>query len=73
MMENGFSQLEAVHTSRDEQTDRSGKFSGDVGLKNAFAFLGVSLGTSQEHTDLTREEVSREKYHTPNSLFAKMR
>jgi len=73
MMENGFSQLEAVHTSRDEQTDRSGKFSGDVGLKNSFAFLGVSWGKDQEHLDSTREEVSREKYHTPNSLFAKMR
>lgn len=73
MMENGFSQLEAVHTSRDEQSGHSEKFSGDVGLKNTFAFLGVSLGTGREHANLTREEVSREKYHTPNSLFARMR
>lgn len=75
MMEGGFSQLETIKTTQTEQEDKSRRYSGEVGFKNVFAFLGVSLGTEKTAKGQTGEsqEVTKEKVHTPNSLFAQMR
>jgi len=75
MMEGGFSQLETIKTTQSSQDERSRKFSGEIGVKNVFAFLGISLGGEHSKKDQASEsqELFRERVHTPNSLFAKLR
>lgn len=74
-MEDGFSYLETVKTARSEQADKSLKYSGEFGIKNALAFIGISLGGEKTGKEQTAgsQEGTKEKVHTPNSLFAKMR
>jgi hypothetical protein len=74
-MEDGFSYLETVKTARSEQADKSLKYSGEFGIKNALAFIGISLGGEKTGKEQTAgsQEGTKEKVHTPSSLFAKMR
>jgi hypothetical protein len=74
-MEGGLAQLETVRTSDTEQADRTTRFSGDVGLRDAFAFVGIKLGGERNATNQTgsSREATVEKMHTPNSLFARVR
>lgn len=75
MMEDGLAQLETVRTTQNEQGEESSRFSGDVGLKDAFAFSGVKFGGERSSSAQTgaSTESTMEKVHTPNSLFAKVR
>jgi hypothetical protein len=75
MIEEGFNQLETVKSREyvDESTSKRG--SAEIGVSNVFAFLGVSLGGAREtnKSDESEKEILKEKVHTPNSLFARMR
>lgn len=75
MMEGGFSQLETIKTTQSEQEDKTRRMSGDIGVTNAFSFLGISLGGERSTKAQTggEQEVTTEKVHTPNSLFARLR
>lgn len=44
MMEGGLSQQATVKTTESGYTEGSTRFSGDIGTKNVFAFLGFSVG-----------------------------
>jgi hypothetical protein len=75
MMERGFSQLETI-TSRqagEEAAERG--VSGGIGFANVFGLLNVSLGGARSRREQSEssEEVSAQRVHTPNSLFARMR
>jgi hypothetical protein len=75
MMEGGFAQLQTIKETRTEQEGNDRKVSGQVGVSNAFSFLGIQFGgergTHQTTGDV--QEVQSEKVHTPDSLFARMR
>jgi hypothetical protein len=75
MMEGGLSQLETIKTTQTGQHDFASRHSADIGVKNVFALLGVSLGGERSKKEQTSEsqEVTSERVHTPNSLFARMR
>ena len=75
VQEDGFSQLSTLRTSTsDSETTKNG-LGASIGVSNVFALLGVSFsgerGKEKGFQDQT--EVSREKVHTPTSLFAKCR
>jgi hypothetical protein len=75
MMERGFSQLETITSRRAGQVDAERDLSGEIGFGNVFGLLNVSLGggrSRREHSE-DAQEVSAERVHTPNSLFARMR
>ncbi len=75
MMEDGLSQLQTVKSTHASNQDISSKYSGEIGVKNVFAFLGVSLGGDRSKTAQSGEtkEIVQERVHTPNSLFSKVR
>src|SRR5690349_11991969 len=75
MMEGGYAQLQSVKATRTDQEERTNKLSGEVGVTNAFAFLGIKLGGERASEKKTggSEEVSTERVHTPDSLFARLR
>lgn len=75
IIDNGFSQMETIKTGNNAANTESDNLKGEVGLSNTFAFLkfGVSANTNLEKTKNTVEEVVKDKIHTPNSLFSKMR
>jgi hypothetical protein len=75
IMEGGFSQFESVKATRTEQEDKSNKVSGQAGVSNAFGFFGITLGGERAHQRQTGDikEVTSERVHTPDSLFARMR
>jgi hypothetical protein len=75
MMEEGLSQLQNVKTTQTDQQDASRRYSGDVGVKNVFSFLGVSLGAERASKKQRNEmqEITTERVYTPNALFARMR
>jgi hypothetical protein len=75
MMEGGLVQLESVRTTQNEQAERASRFSGDLGLKDAFAFIGVKFGGERSSSSQagSSQESTMEKVHTPNSLFARVR
>jgi len=75
VQEDGFSQLSTLRTSTsDSETTKNG-IGASIGVSNVFALLGVSFsgdkGKEKGFQDQT--ELSREKVHTPTSLFAKCR
>jgi hypothetical protein len=75
MMEDGFSFLQNIKSTYAEKQGSEWHLESEVGVKNVFAFLGISLkagGTKKDQTGLTNE-TSSERVHTPNSLFGKMR
>ena len=75
MMEGGLSQFESVQTTESVGQQQASRISGDVGVRNVFAFLGVSFGGEKSggSTATSAQQVSKEKIYTPNALFAKMR
>ncbi len=75
MMEGGISHIQSIRTSETSQDGKESRVSGEVGVKNVFALLGVSLGgnrTKKEQVDTSRDTYE-ERVHTPNSLFARVR
>jgi hypothetical protein len=75
MMEGGISQLQRIRITESNQENRDNKIAGDIGVKNAFALLGVTLGGERSRKEQTGtvNEKTEERVHTPNSLFAKVR
>jgi hypothetical protein len=74
-MEGGYAQLENVKTTRSDEEGKSSKMSGDVGVTNAFAFLGIKFGAERgtESKIGDTQERTSERVHTPDSLFARLR
>ncbi len=75
MMENGFSHIESMRDIQATHEDKKDRMHGEIGLKNVFALLGVSIGAETLKNDQSQssKEVTRQRIHTPNSLFSKMR
>jgi hypothetical protein len=75
IIDNGFSQMETIKTGNNSGNSESGSLKGEVGLSNTFAFLklGVSADNKSEKSKSALEEITKDKIHTPNSLFSKMR
>jgi len=75
VQEDGFSQLSTLRTSsNDSETTKNG-VGASIGVSNVFALLGVTFsGEHGKEKGLQEQrELSREKVHTPTSLFAKCR
>lgn len=75
IIEDGFSQIESVKAGQTSDILTSKGVSGEIGVNNVFAFLKFGLGGNytKENKTNQQEEKSREKIHTPNSLFSKLR
>lgn len=75
IIDNGFSQVEMIKTGLAKSDVEKESVKGEVGLSNVFAFLkfGFSGDSTTDKSSTSSEEVSKEKIHTPNSLFAKLR
>lgn len=75
IVDDGFSQVETIKTGQNTQATDKDNVKGEVGLSNVFAFLkfGISGEISAEKSKESMQEVSKEKIHTPNSLFSKLR
>jgi hypothetical protein len=75
MMEGGIAQLENIKSTRSDQEERSSKISGEIGLSNVFALLNLKLGgeKSTQRQAGDTQEISSERVHTPDSLFARLR
>lgn len=75
IIDDGFSQVETIKTGQIKSDNEKDNFKGEVGLSNVFAFLkfGFSGDYSTDKLKTGSQEVSKEKIHTPNSLFSKLR
>ena len=75
ILEDGFSTLTTIKTSTGETQDRKTTASGSIGVSNVFALLGVSFGGeyARESNTQAQSEQTKEKIHTPTSLFARLR
>ena len=74
-VEGGFSELQTVRSSESSSSGEQREVAGQIGLSNAFAFLGVGLKGSRGHKNgaETQREVSEERVFTPASLFSRLR
>jgi hypothetical protein len=74
-LEGGYAELENVKANRTVEHQQSSNISGEVGVTNAFAFLGIKLGGQRgtEHKSGDTQEITSERVHTPDSLFARLR
>lgn len=75
IQEDGFSQLSTLRTSTSDSETTQNGVGASIGVSNVFALLGVSFSAERgkEKGSQDQTEVSREKVHTPTSLFAKCR
>jgi len=75
VIENGFSRMSTIKTSTTEAETSKSDLGASIGVSNVFALLGVSFkGERGTEKDTEAEtEVSKEKVHTPTSLFSKLR
>lgn len=75
ILEDGFSQVETIKTGQNNSNSEKDSLKGEVGVNNVFAFLkfGFSADKVNDKAQQSNSEVSKEKIHTPNSLFSKMR
>jgi len=75
VLEDGFSTLSTLKTSASESDLQKSGLTGSIGVSNVFALLGVSFGAERgkERSAQEQSEITREKVHTPTSLFAKLR
>lgn len=75
MMEDGFSHVKSLKETQSEQQGENSTVSGELGISNAFALLGIKFGgeKASKSQNETSHESTEEKVHTPNSLFFKMR
>ncbi|MBI2305015.1 MAG: hypothetical protein HYU86_09775 [Chloroflexi bacterium] len=74
-LEDGFSHLSLIKTSSTDKESAGSGVGGSIGISNVFALLGVSFKGERrkEKEAIEQTEESREKIHTPSSLFAKLR
>lgn len=75
IMEDGFSQLENIKSTVSSEESKERRMGGEIGTSNIFGFLGIKIGARGKKgtSDSDKIESLKEKVHTPNSLFAKMR
>lgn len=75
VQEDGFWQLSTLRTSTSDSENTKNGIGASIGVSNVFALLGVSFSgeRGKEKGSQDQTEVSREKVHTPTSLFAKCR
>jgi hypothetical protein len=75
ILEDGFSEMQTLRKVDNTENATDKQIKGDIGISNAFGFLGVSLGGHRNKNEKagSQEEAEFKKVHTPNSLFAKMR
>lgn len=75
ILEDGFSEMQTLRKIDNAEQQTEKQIKGDIGISNAFAFLGVSLGGHRNKNEKSeiQEQSEYKKVHTPNSLFAKMR
>ena len=75
ILEDGFSQVETIKTGQNNSNSEKDSLKGEVGVNNVFAFLkfGFSADKVNDKAQQSNTKVSKEKIHTPNSLFSKMR
>jgi len=75
ILEDGFSQLSTIRTSVSESEKDQYGMGASIGVSNVFALLGVSFSgeRGKEKEAQEQKEISKEKVHTPTSLFAKLR
>lgn len=75
MMEDGFSILQNIKSTNSETKDSEKHLESEIGVRNVFAFLGVSMKAGGHKKDQAGQtnETNTERVHTPNSLFGKMR
>ncbi|MDB5055738.1 MAG: hypothetical protein JWM44_3788 [Bacilli bacterium] len=74
ILEDGFSQFSTINTSTSNASKSNGEISGEIGVSNIFALLGVKLKSALKSEDSESEQSSlkADKIHTPTSLFAKL-
>lgn len=75
VVEEGFSQLQSVKTSKKDEKETNSGLSADVGTKNVFAFLNLGLKAELNHkgAKTAEKEIQEERVFTPASLFSKLR
>lgn len=75
ILEDGFSEMQSLRTIENSENTSDKKINGEIGVSNAFGFLGISLGGSNNKGEKKGniQESEFKKVHTPNSLFSKMR
>jgi|APEBP8051072266_1049373.scaffolds.fasta_scaffold00730_12 hypothetical protein len=75
IIEDGFSQVETIKTGRSKSDSQKQSFKGEVGLSNVFALLKVNFSgdKTNQANETDQQHSSKEKIHTPNSLFSKLR
>lgn len=75
VVEDGFTQLQTVKRSESGDSSDKRDVSGEVGIKNVFAFLnlGIKGTTSRESSKANQKEIAEERVYTPTSLFSKLR
>ena len=75
VLDDGFSTLSTIRTAASESDNRTSGLGASIGASNVFALLGVTFSGNRntEKSSQDQTEVSREKIHTPTSLFAKLR
>ena len=75
VIENGISYIETIKSTGHDSKNSIKNTNGEVGASNIFALIGIKLSGSfkRENSNSQVEETTKEKIHTPNSLFAKLR
>ena len=75
VLEDGFSQISNIKTSASEAVTNKYGMGASIGASNVFALLGISFSgeRGKEKGSQEQTETTREKVHTPTSLFARLR
>lgn len=75
IIEDGISQIEKVKMNYTDSVDNTGNIKGEIGINNVFAFLKFGGEGELSRNKTNKEETisEKEKIHTPNSLFSKLR
>ena len=75
ILEDGFAQMTTLQASSSSSEGSAVEAGGQLGIGNPFAFLGLSLGGKGKRDATTKsdEVISEQLFHTPTSLFARLR
>ncbi len=75
VLEDGFAQMATLQTSSSDAETTGIEAGAQLGIGNPFAFLGLSLGGKGKRDTTTKsdEVMTEQLFHTPTSLFARLR
>ena len=75
VLEDGFAQMATLQASSSNAETTGIEAGAQLGIGNPFAFLGLSLGGKGKRDAATKsdEVITEQLFHTPTSLFAKLR